>query len=218
MRGVFTGVGGPCMIQVGRFPTHAALSADGRALLVTSHYGYTVDVVDLQRRRSVGGKWVRSIPVGFEPYGVMVCCEGDELYVANSLSDTVSIVDVESGRTRFEVPVGRNPRFVAEIPGAGQIIVACGLRSSTLGRSVHHGRRGCGGRRSWRSRRRISRRTVSPRQPRRVIPPPHLRRVSESSPAGAGPMAHRTRARTSRRWKTRTPTRRHNPAASTRTT
>ena len=49
---------------------------------------------------------------------------GRTLYVANSQSDTVSFVDVASEATRAEIPVGREPRYVAETPDGSRLVVA----------------------------------------------------------------------------------------------
>lgn len=110
-------------IAVGRRPATAALSPDERELYVTSLHGGTVDVIDLE-----AAQVVRTIATGgFEPYGVAVANDGTSLYVANSLSDTVSIIELTSGRIRFVVPVERNPRFIAVLPGTSTIVVSAGL-------------------------------------------------------------------------------------------
>lgn len=113
-------------IAVDERPATAALSGDERFLYVTSLDAATVTVVDLEARRAV----TSFSTGGLEPYGVTVASTGSRLYVANGLSDTVSIIELPSGRVTFEVPVERNPRFIAEIPGTSTIVVSAGLSRS----------------------------------------------------------------------------------------
>ena len=61
-----------------------------------------------------GESW-ENIPVGFgESYPS--CIAGDwkdnKIYVANTLSDTVSVIDGNSDTVKKTIPVGRSPTFV----------------------------------------------------------------------------------------------------------
>lgn len=91
---------------VGDPPVHASISND--TLLVSSLYEGVVHVIDPASRRT--------IPTGHEPYGI------HGRYVANAISDTVS--DLETGR---QIPVGRQPRFLAQTPDGKRLVVSNGL-------------------------------------------------------------------------------------------
>jgi YVTN family beta-propeller protein len=49
------------------------------------------------------------ILVGRRPWGLKLTKDETKLYVANGLSDDLSIVDTASGRVQRSVPVGRVP-------------------------------------------------------------------------------------------------------------
>jgi YVTN family beta-propeller protein len=57
----------------------------------------------------------RTIAVGRRPWGVALSRDGRSLYVANGLSDDISIVDTEAGKVIASVKVGRRPWGVAVI-------------------------------------------------------------------------------------------------------
>lgn len=105
-------------IEVGKAPTRAALSPDGRTLYVASLYGNAVDVVDTAERRVT-----RTIPVGYEPQAVALA--GERLYAANAVSDTLSTVEPSKGRTVTTIDVGHNPRAIAVCPD-GTVVVGNG--------------------------------------------------------------------------------------------
>jgi len=56
---------------------------------VTNPYSNTVSVID-----TTTNAVVTTIPVGTYPHGVAVAPDGSHVYVANSNSNTVSIIDV----------------------------------------------------------------------------------------------------------------------------
>ena len=111
--------------SVGRAPTRAALSADGRTLYVASLYDHAVDVVDLETRRVT-----RRVEVGYEPQAVAL--DGDRLYVANALSDTLSTVEASSGRHISTIEVGHNPRAIAVSPDGTVVVGNSGSRDLTI--------------------------------------------------------------------------------------
>jgi YVTN family beta-propeller protein len=55
-------------------------------------------------------------PVGGAPYSLALDDRGDRLFVANSLSNTVSIIDTTSYRELLEIPVGQRPVALAFQP------------------------------------------------------------------------------------------------------
>ncbi|HSJ98542.1 MAG TPA: cytochrome c peroxidase [Myxococcota bacterium] len=96
------------------------LSADGSLLFVADTVAHSVEVFDTALRLPVA-----SVPVGVEPVALALRPGGGELWVANHVSDSVSVVDVDpasptrwtvietiqdldptTGATRFDEPVG----------------------------------------------------------------------------------------------------------------
>jgi YVTN family beta-propeller protein len=65
-----------------------------------------------------------SIPVGGGPTGIAVSPDGQELYVANSGNNTLSVIDVGARAVVSTVPVGASPRSVAVSPDGRRIVVA----------------------------------------------------------------------------------------------
>jgi YVTN family beta-propeller protein len=67
---------------------------------------------------------VATVPVGTFPYGVAVDASGAWVYVANSGSDTVSVIDASSNTIVATIPVGARPQSLGQfitplsIPGA----------------------------------------------------------------------------------------------------
>jgi YVTN family beta-propeller protein len=93
-------------IAVGDAPGHLIIS--GREAIVTSRYGHSVTVVDIER-----GAVVRTIAVGSEPMGLV---EIDTGVVAVVLAgdNAVAIVDVNAGRVLKTIALeGNDPRAVA---------------------------------------------------------------------------------------------------------
>ncbi len=76
-----------------------ALSPGGTELYVLNTPGGNLDVLS-----TASGKLMRSIEVGIEPVGLAVKPDGSEVWVANHVSDSVSVVDVAAASaTRYEV-------------------------------------------------------------------------------------------------------------------
>lgn len=109
-------------VEVGQFPTDLQLSADESLLYVSCLYDYSVQVIDLSRREVV-----EVVKVGYEPYGLALSSDGAKLWVANSMSETLLAISTETYEPLFESPVGRNPRYVAEIPSVNTLAVTNGL-------------------------------------------------------------------------------------------
>ena len=92
----------------------------GGQVFVTNTPADTVDVIDPTTR-----KVVSRVPVGVDPVGLAVRPDGKELWVANHVSDSVSVIDIDfdsptylrviatvqdfhptTRATRFDEPVG----------------------------------------------------------------------------------------------------------------
>lgn len=99
-------------VRVGKAPARLAVSDDGR-LYVSDRASRRVLVLDARNLREVG-----SLEVGVEPVGLALSRDDRTLYVVNSSSvehadqGTLMAVDVATGKPRWTVPVGREPREV----------------------------------------------------------------------------------------------------------
>lgn len=67
---------------------------------------------------------VATIPVGSDPYDVVVAPNGQSVYVANSLSNTVSVIDAGTNTVIFTIPVGKSPDGLAITPDGSELYVA----------------------------------------------------------------------------------------------
>ncbi|MDX1502791.1 MAG: hypothetical protein R3325_10550 [Thermoanaerobaculia bacterium] len=116
------GAGGRALREVGH-PTflspHAGpIAVAGGRVFVANTAADTLDVIDVARRRVVA-----RVPVGVDPVGLAVRPDGREVWVANHVSDSVSVVDLDPEspthlqvvatvqafarrQTRFDEPVG----------------------------------------------------------------------------------------------------------------
>jgi YVTN family beta-propeller protein len=68
------------------------------------------------------GHQIASIPVGADPWDAAIA--GDRLYVANSYSNDVSVVDLPSNQVVTTIPMGTAPRALIADPQGGRIYVA----------------------------------------------------------------------------------------------
>jgi YVTN family beta-propeller protein len=100
----------------GEFPRAVVLVGPHRAFVASQRDRELVEV-DLESRRVT-----RRIPVGVEPTAVVANRTETRLFVANAGSDSVSVVDPDSGRAVAEIPTMGPP---AALPGA-----VLGLRGS----------------------------------------------------------------------------------------
>lgn len=113
--------------------TDVAITPDGSRALVTSSGDDRVAALDLSRLRSVLaqaspeqrakvlpnhlGQAIRfvthSIPVGRSPRGIAVAADGKSAYVANSLDDTLSVIDLDSMRPAGVIDLA-GPRTISQ--------------------------------------------------------------------------------------------------------
>ena len=96
-------------------PQFHPIMANEDFVFVANTPNHTVDVIDKKVNQVV-----RQIPVGIEPVGLAIRPDGKELWVANHVSDSVSIVDIEpASQTFFQIvhtiqdidPMTRATRF-----------------------------------------------------------------------------------------------------------
>lgn len=69
-----------------------------------------------------GGKLSASVPVGADPADAVV--SGPRLYVANSYSNTLSVIDMASSRVVTTIAVGVAPRALLADPSGGRVYAA----------------------------------------------------------------------------------------------
>lgn len=116
--GVVTG-----QVEVGGFPLDVAI-AGGMAYVGCERDG-KVDVIDLATR-----KVVKEIRTGAQPVDLMTDTSGARLFVANSGSDTVSIIDTKTHKVTQTVML--RPNDLRGLPGAGPIGLTLSEDQKTL--------------------------------------------------------------------------------------
>lgn len=97
-------------VPVGHQPRAIALSPEGHRAYVSSSWNDTVSVID-----TADLKVIQSLPAGFEPVGVITDQSGT-LYVANRLSNDVSVIDLKSGQETKRLLAGRGASYLALSP------------------------------------------------------------------------------------------------------
>ncbi|QEW19699.1 hypothetical protein LA6_001889 [Marinibacterium anthonyi] len=90
-------------IPVGMRPYEVALAA-GKGF-VTNSYGDSVSVFDIATRQPLG-----VIDVGEYPEGIDASRDGRRVYVANWMTDTLSVIDTETLGVVADIGVGSGPR------------------------------------------------------------------------------------------------------------
>lgn len=84
-----------------------AISADGAKVLVTLGRANHLAIVDA-KTRTVSAY----VLVGSRPWDVVLSRDEATAYVANGLSDDITIVDMASMRPVISIPVGRTPHSI----------------------------------------------------------------------------------------------------------
>ena len=85
-------------------PVDVIMNAEGSRAYVALGRANHVAVVDVPNREVV-----EYVLVGKRAWGLELSADEKTLYVANGLSDDVSIIDTESLRATMTIPVGRVP-------------------------------------------------------------------------------------------------------------
>jgi YVTN family beta-propeller protein len=109
------------------FPYNVALSHDGRTAYVSNWGQNSLDVVDLATQSVTG-----TITVGEHPSALRLSPHTDDLYVADTDSDEVSVVDTSTNSVKQtlslspynDAPVGSNPNALAVSPSGDRLYVA----------------------------------------------------------------------------------------------
>jgi len=110
----------------------AELAHDARATLgadptadgfFVSHYDASSSAHYLVKYAALGQEELGRTPIGGDPRGMAVDTKGGHIYVANSWSNDVSVIDVHTLRLLATVPVGLRPVDVA-VGEDGQVYVA----------------------------------------------------------------------------------------------
>jgi YVTN family beta-propeller protein len=109
-----------------------ALTADGRYLAVANAENNSVSFFDLRADRN---QKLAEVKVQSEPGSVAFLPDGSKAYVANTVSGTVSVIDVRRGYASLgrpvHVPVGTEPSAVVLTPNGKKLYVA-NARSNTI--------------------------------------------------------------------------------------
>ena len=118
-------VGGSVPLGLG--PTFAYLDTVLNRLYVTNTTGNSVTVFDVSNvilSANPAIPTLATLPVGSGPVSVTSLPNGLSVYVANSLSNDVSVVNASNLSVVATVPVGRNPLFVASEPTSTKVYTA----------------------------------------------------------------------------------------------
>jgi YVTN family beta-propeller protein len=99
------------VIAVGKVPKYAAVTPDGRYLLVSNWCSYDLSVVDLAT-----GKEVKRIPLGPYPRGIAVAPDSSAAYVAVMGTSDMARIDLFDLSTSWFRGVGTGPRHVVISP------------------------------------------------------------------------------------------------------
>jgi YVTN family beta-propeller protein len=110
-----------------------ALSGDGAFLASVNPDNNSVSLFDLQADRN---RRLATVPVQVEPNGVAMAPNGRRVYVANTVSGTVSVMDLNIpngfiGKPRKHIPVGTEPYSLVLSPNGTKLYVA-NARSNSI--------------------------------------------------------------------------------------
>jgi YVTN family beta-propeller protein len=101
---------------------NVALSPDDGLLFATSSFDGNVQVMELTK-----GEYERSIISGDGSEGLEVTPDGKELWVANRVAQTISVIDVATRKRVHTMPCVGNPMHVYFTPGGDQAVVTCAV-------------------------------------------------------------------------------------------
>ncbi len=101
-------------VPVGRLPKGMALSPDAKRLYVANSWSDTISELG-----TASLAVVRTLPTGFEPNAVIA--NGDFLFVANRISNDVSVIDLATGLEKKRLLAGRGASYLASSPDGSRI-------------------------------------------------------------------------------------------------
>lgn len=101
------------------YPAGLAVSGDGRTLYAANNLSDTLAIIDTTQRT------VRAtVPVGRNPYSVLLARDGTSAYVSNWGEASVSVVNTANNRVRATIQVGTHPSALALNPRRNELYVA----------------------------------------------------------------------------------------------
>jgi DNA-binding beta-propeller fold protein YncE len=111
----------------GSEPTNVAVTSDGLSAWITLRGRGVVLPMSIDKVRGLV-RFGTAIPVGSEPYGIVLDTLGRNLYVANSTEGTVSVINVQQGRVVARLFLGDGvwPFALAVKPGLATSSTAAG--------------------------------------------------------------------------------------------
>ena len=80
---------------------------------VTNGKSNSVTVIDLTSNPNAGFSAAKTIPVGLDPDGIAANSKKNEVYVVNTGSDNVSVIDAERTAVVATIGVHATPYFIA---------------------------------------------------------------------------------------------------------
>ncbi len=98
-------------------------SADGSRLYAVNTDSATITIVDVGQE-SASEKALVQLSVGTEPRGIAVDPRGGRVYVSNFADDSITVLDVDRGRTLRILTTGRHPYGVVVSADATHLYVA----------------------------------------------------------------------------------------------
>lgn len=104
----------------GNRPSAAALTPDGRRVLVSATFSGELTIFDLKDRSL---SRVAAIDLGFEPRGVAVSPDGKWAYVALTTAHAIAVIDMQKLTEVGRIPVKRWPRYLALSPDGTRLAV-----------------------------------------------------------------------------------------------
>lgn len=124
-----TGRSGVVSVSFGTSPVGVAVAPEGRHAYVADYITGEVTIVDLLANKILGSFFPEDGPLG-----MAVSRNSNQLYIANSGSDSVWMTSTRGGLGLFRrVAVGRNPVKIAIAPDSDLIYVTC-FKDSTVWR------------------------------------------------------------------------------------
>jgi YVTN family beta-propeller protein len=98
-------------VRVGKAPTYATLSPDGRHLFVSNYASDEISVIDTAANRTQTDFYG-----GYEPLGIAVTPLGDKILVANPSNGLIKVIDSKTHKVLDDIKVGGVPRTISISP------------------------------------------------------------------------------------------------------
>lgn len=105
--------------------TSIALTSDDRRVVVVNRDANTVSIIEVRDENNLDvANKLAEVSVGQEPRYVALSPNDGEAYVTNSVSGTVSVINLSTFSVVAEIPVGTEPRGCVVTPNGRQLLVA----------------------------------------------------------------------------------------------